>query len=99
MAREAKKQEPDNGEAEPEQSLEQLILDRKRDKYSLVSLSSLWALELRRREENRHLSQTEILDIALRDLMSGKVKPEQVEKAAAAAAALAARPADGKEKK
>ncbi|MBI3549854.1 MAG: hypothetical protein HY078_12520 [Elusimicrobia bacterium] len=98
MAKE-KKQDAEK-EAVPEKVLEQLILDRSHGKYALVPMASVWALELRRQEEHRHLTQIEILDMALRDLLTGKVSAEQVEKAAAAAAVIAARAAaDTKEKK
>lgn len=90
MAREARKHDANGSEEQPkEKSVEQLIADRQVGKYSIVSLASVWAMELRRLEENRHLSQNEILELALRDLLSGKVKPGQVEKAGEAAAARA----------
>jgi hypothetical protein len=51
----------------------------------------MWALVLRRQEEYRHLGQPEVLDLALRDILSGAVSEEEVKShAAEAAASLAA---------
>lgn len=97
MPRESKKNEP----AAPERPLEQMILDQPTGKYALVSLATSWALDLRRREEYRHLTQVEILDLAIKDLLSGRVTPEQVHSAAEvrAAALGAAQNGTAKEKK
>ncbi|MBI4425743.1 MAG: hypothetical protein HY554_18580 [Elusimicrobia bacterium] len=77
MAREAtpKKKTP---EEMKDRSIEQLILDQADGKYGLVPLASTWALVLRRREEFRHLTQPEILDLALRQVLSGEIGEEQV---------------------
>lgn len=77
MTQETRKKKPAPEAAAP-RTLEQLILDRTHGKYTLVSLTSLWALELRRREENRHLTQNELLDAALTDVLTGKVTEEDV---------------------
>jgi len=74
---------------EKPKSLEQMILDKLQGKYELVSLASGWALELRRREENKHLSQAEILDLALSDILTGKADMDAVRAAASAAASAA----------
>ena len=79
------------GNGASEKSLEQLILEKSHGKYSVVDLASMWALVLRRREEHRHLGQPEVLDLALRDILSGDVSEEEVQShAAEAAASLAA---------
>ena len=84
-----KKQEGAAGSAD--KSIEQLILEKSHGKYSVVDLASMWALVLRRKEEYRHLGQPEILDVALRDLLSGAVSEEEVKAhEAEAAASLAA---------
>lgn len=75
MPRNVKKKEV-NGAAD--KSLEQLILEKSQGKYAVVSLASMWALVLRRQEEYRHLAQPEILDMALRDLLSGQVTEEEI---------------------
>lgn len=66
----ASKREDGNGVVK---SLEELILDYLPSKYTAIPLASLWAKELRRREENRHLTATEILELALGDVLGGKV--------------------------
>lgn len=80
-----------------------MILDKTQGKYSVVALASTWALVLRRQEEYRHLSQPEILDLALRDLLSGQVSEAEVmahaaEAAASLASSAAAISKDGKDK-
>ena len=96
MAREAKKQD---AEALPVKSLEHLMLDQTHGKHALVPLAAQWALELRRREEYRHLTQQEILDLSLFELLSGKVAPDVVRAASEAARAAAGPIVDGKDKK
>lgn len=98
MPRESKKT---GSAAAPERPLEQMILDQPTGKYALVSLATSWALDLRRREEYRHLTQVEILDLAVKDLLSGRVTPAQVHDAADARAAIegAAQNGAAKEKK
>ena len=72
-------------------TLEQLVLDKKEGKYGVVALISFWAKELRKVEEHRHLSQTELLDLAMAEVLGGKVDEKEVLKLL-----MAARPADGK---
>ena len=76
MAREAKKKNPEDSK---DKTLEELILDHGDGKYALVPLASDYALVLRRRDEYRHLTQPELLDIALRHLLTGEVTEEQVQ--------------------
>jgi len=83
MAREAKKSIEDS----KEKSLEELILNKGDGKYGLIPLASDYALVLRRREEYRHLTQPEILDIALRHLLTGEIEEAQVREATAELAA------------
>lgn len=87
MAKEAKKKNPDDYK---DKSIEQLILDQSDGKYGLVPLASMWALVLRRRDEYRHLTQPEILDIALRAIISGEVGEDQVKSQAEELAAQTA---------
>jgi len=78
-------------EAKPQpeaaKSTEEMILNYQLDKYCVVPLAALWAKELRRKEEHRHLTANEILDLALRDVLSGKVDWKSLKKALAASAA------------
>lgn len=77
---------------------EELILNFGKGKYSAIPMAALWAKELKKREENRHLTPAEILDLALRDVLGGKVDWKDLKKVAAAveADAVAAAAADKK---
>ncbi|MBI4348862.1 MAG: hypothetical protein HY553_18640 [Elusimicrobia bacterium] len=86
MAREAKKKNPEDYKGK---SIEQLILDQGDGKYGLVPLASTWALVLRRRDENRHLTQPELLDLALRQILTGEVDEDTVKSSADELAAQA----------
>ena len=72
-----------NGAAEKDAkvvSLEEMILDYSQSKYIAIPLTALWAKELRHREENRHLTATEILDLALAEVLAGKVSWKDAKK-------------------
>ena len=62
---------------------EELILNFGKGKYSAIPMAALWAKELKRREENRHLTPAEILDQALRDVLGGKVDWKDLKKVSA----------------
>lgn len=68
--------------AEPK-SIEELILNSPTGKYSTIPLAAMWAKVLRRREEHRHLTSNEILDLALKDVLEGRVDWKDVKKAMA----------------
>lgn len=68
---------------------EELILNFGKGKYSAIPMAALWAKELKKREENRHLTPAELLDLALRDVLGGKVDWKDLKKVAAAADAEA----------
>lgn len=68
-------------EAKP---LEEMILNFPNGKYSAIPLAAMWAKVLRRREEHRHLTANDILDLALKDVLSGEVDWKDVKKASAA---------------
>ena len=53
--------------------LQQLILDKAKEKYLIVPLAAEWAKELKKTEEFRHMTQNEILDMSLVDVITGKV--------------------------
>lgn len=61
--------------------LEQLILDKAKEKYNLVPLAAAWAKEIKKTEEFRHMTQNEILDKALEDVISGAVTWATLDKA------------------
>ena len=69
---------------------EELILDFGKGKYSAIPMAALWAKELKKREENRHLTPAELLDLALREVLGGKVDWKDLKKVAAAVEAEAA---------
>ena len=75
---------------------EELILNFGKGKYSAIPMAALWVKELKRREENRHLTPAELLDLALRDVLGGKVDWKDLKKVAAA---IEAEPAADAEKK
>ena len=64
---------------------EELILNFGAGKYSAIPMAALWAKEIKKREENRHLTPAELLDLALREVLGGKVDWKDLKKAAAAA--------------
>ncbi|TBR23448.1 hypothetical protein EPO15_06005 [bacterium] len=66
-------------------SLDQMVLDKKEGKYRVVELVSFWAKSLRAKEEHRHLTQNEVLELALTQVLSGEVSEKEVEKLKAAA--------------
>lgn len=68
---------------------EELILNFGKGKYSAIPMAALWAKELKRREENRHLTPAELLDLALREVLGGKVDWKDLKKVAATAEAAA----------
>jgi hypothetical protein len=82
-----KKKEAEAKGPETVKSVEEMILDYPVGKYSAIPLAAFWAKELRRREEHRHLTSNEILDLSLRDVLSGEVDWKDLKKATAASAA------------
>ncbi len=72
-------------EAPVTKTTEEMILNFPRGKYSAIPMAALWAKELKKREENRHLTPAELLDLAVREVLGGKVDWKDLKKAAAAA--------------
>ena len=62
-------------------TLEELILNFHGGKYTIIPLAAHWAKVLKRREENRHLTSNEILELALRQILSGEVDWKDLKKA------------------
>lgn len=62
---------------------EELILNFPRGKYTAIPMAAIWVKELKKREENRHLTPAELLDLAVRDVLDGKVDWKDLKKAAA----------------
>ncbi len=61
-----------------EKKLEELLLDTKVEKYKLVPLAARWAEEIRNKEEYKYLTFNELLEISLKDILSGKVSIETI---------------------
>ena len=80
MSKKAK--EPQTGETP--KSLDEMILNYPNGKYTAIPLAALWAKVLRKREENRHLTPAEILDLSLKDVLGGSVDWKDLKKAMAA---------------
>ncbi len=66
-------------------TVDEMILNYPNGKYSAIPLAALWAKVLRKKEENRHLTPAELLDLALKDVLGGGVDWKDVKKAMAAA--------------
>jgi hypothetical protein len=77
------KKEPKT-EPQAEKTVEEMILNYQLDKYSAIPLAALWAKELHRREENRHLTSMEVLEKALKAVLGGEVDWKNARKAIAA---------------
>ncbi len=58
--------------------LEQEIMDYSNDKYDLIVLGSMWAREIRRRDEFRHKPNSEVITAALNDVLSGTISREVI---------------------
>lgn len=67
-------------EPAPVKSVEELILERQTGKYEIVEKISFWAKHLRAQESLRHLNQTEILELAMSEVLSEKVSIAEIVK-------------------
>lgn len=63
-------------------SLWELILNRLDGKFSIVAQAASWAKVLRTKEEYRQLTANELLDAALKQVLSGEVTAGQILKLA-----------------
>ena len=71
-------------EVVPHKTTEEMILNFPRGKYSAIPMAAIWVKELKKREENRHLTPAELLDLAVREVLGGKVDWKDLKKIAAA---------------
>ena len=71
-------------EEAPYKTTEEMILNFPRGKYTAIPMAAIWVKELKKREENRHLTPAELLDLAVRDVLGGKVDWKDLKKVAAA---------------
>lgn len=63
---------------EPELPLEHYMLDTPLNRYHLVNLAISWAEKIRNRPEAPKYTN-EILELSLREILTGKVKIEEIE--------------------
>ena len=80
-------------------SVDEMILNYPKGKYSAITLAALWAKVLRKKEENRHLTPAELLDLSLKNVLSGDIGWKDVKKAMAAASDAGDGSADDEKKK
>ena len=73
---------------EKEADLEKLISDYGPSKYLDIVRAMQWARHLRRQEEYRNVPMAELIDRALFDVVSGKIKIAEIEAAVTADQAL-----------
>jgi hypothetical protein len=66
---------------ENEADLEQLISDYGPSKYNDIVRAMQWARHLRRQDEFRNVPMAELIDRSLLDVVSGKVKVDEIEEA------------------
>lgn len=78
-----KKKEQKEAPSAEKKTVEELILNFPNGKYSAIPLAAMWAKVLRRREEHRHLTQNEVLELALKEVLEGTVDWKHVKKAMA----------------
>lgn len=93
----SKKENAEKEQPKPPKSVEEMILNFQGGKYTAIPLAAQWAKVLRRKEENRHLTSNEILDLALREVLSGEVDWKDLKKAVVATAASEANGLNGAE--
>ena len=48
------------------------------DRYDIVVLASMWAKELRKKDEYKHQPHAVVIKVALDDILSGRVNKEEV---------------------
>ena len=62
-------------------SIEELICDYNGSKYEVTMLAMKWARHIKKLEEYRDQPMADIIEVAIRDVLSAKVTPEEVMKA------------------
>lgn len=81
----SKKDAPEASASKP--VLDELVLNHKTGKYSAIPLISMWAKELRKREDLRHLTPNEILELSMTQVLNGAVGWGDLKKALVSGAA------------
>ena len=62
-------------------SIEKLICDYDGSKYEVTMLAMKWARHIKKLEEYKSQPMADIIEVAIRDVLSGKVSAEEVSKA------------------
>src|SRR5438445_10593389 len=68
-----KKDSAEKEEPKAPKTVEEMILNFPGGKYTAIPLAAQWAKVLRRKEEHRHLTSNEILDLSLRQVLGGEI--------------------------
>ncbi len=79
-------------------SVNEMILNYPNGKYTAIPLAALWAKVLRKREENRHLTPAELLDLSLKEVLGGEIGWKELKKAMVAASDAGETAVDDKKK-
>jgi len=69
-----------DNETNQEMPIEQLLLDAKMEKYKLIAIATRWIEEISRKEEYKYLTFNQLLEVALRDILTDKVPIEYIKK-------------------
>lgn len=78
MPEEKKEKTDSSTEKDTKFSLEKLMLDTKMNRYQLILLTLRWAKELEKHSPARSADPNELINQALQDILSGKVKLEEI---------------------
>ncbi|MEW6040116.1 MAG: hypothetical protein AB1633_01175 [Elusimicrobiota bacterium] len=60
--------------------IEKILLDSKVEKYKIVSVATRWIEEISKKEEYKYLTFNQLLEVALKDIITGKVSIEEIQK-------------------
>lgn len=67
-----------------EKDFESKVMDYSGDKYNMIVLASMWAKELRKKEEYKNQPGSVVIKVAMEDVLSEKVTKEFILEACAA---------------
>lgn len=70
------------------ESIEKLICDYDGSKYEVTMLAMKWARHIKKLEEYKSLPMADIIEVAIRDILSGKISSDEVFKAVSKDAAI-----------
>ena len=64
--------------AKNEKELDAKLMDFDGDRYDIVVLASMWAKQLRKKNEYKRQPHADVIKVALDDILSGRVSKEDV---------------------